>query len=180
MAAKPTWPPRAPAELADSGKRLWRSIVADDQDLVLNAVELAQLGPACKLSDRIAVLEAALADEQLRSTGSTGQPVLNPLLAEARMHTQLVTQTLSRLKLDIPEEKPMAAGGNGNRFRAAAMARWGMGVLDAASSAAQHRLAPEASTTTTPQLASRTSEPLRNRRCGRESAIEPFPGPIPG
>jgi len=32
MAAKPTWPPRAPAELADSGKRLWRSIVADADD----------------------------------------------------------------------------------------------------------------------------------------------------
>jgi len=129
MAAKPTWPPRPPAELADSGKRLWRSIVADadDQGLVLNAVELAQLGAACKLSDRIAALEAALAEEQLRSTGSTGQPVLNPLLAEIRMHTQLMTQTLGRLKLDVPEEKPRIAGGNGNRFRAAAMARWGMG-----------------------------------------------------
>ena len=130
MAAKPTWPPRPPAELADTGKRLWRSIVADadDQGLVLNAVELAQLGAACKLSDRIAVLEAALAEEQqLRSTGSTGQPVLNPLLAEIRMHTQLMTQTLGRLKLDVPEEKSRMAGGNGNRFRAAAMARWGMG-----------------------------------------------------
>ena len=65
MASKPTWPPRAPAELADSGRRLWRSIVADadEQGLVLNAVELAQLGAACKLSDRIAVLEAALAEE---------------------------------------------------------------------------------------------------------------------
>ena len=130
MAAKPTWPPRASAELADSGKRLWRSIIADadDQGLVLNAVELAQLGAACKLSDRLTVLEAALAEEQLRSTGSTGQPVLNPLLAEIRMTTQLITQTLGRLKLDIPEEKSRMAGGNGgNRFRAAAMARWGMG-----------------------------------------------------
>jgi hypothetical protein len=130
MAAKPTWPPQAPAELADAGKRLWRSIVADadDQGLVLNAVELAQLGAACKLADRITVLEAALAEEQLGSTGSTGQPVLNPLLAEIRMHTQLMTQTIGRLKLDVPEEKSRMAGGNGgNRFRAAAMARWGMG-----------------------------------------------------
>ena len=129
MAARPAWPPRPPAELTDTGKRLWRSIVADadDQSLVLNAVELAQLGAACKLSDRIAVLEAALAEEQLGSTGSTGQPVLNPLLAEIRMHTQLMTQTLGRLKLDVPEEKSRMAGGNGNRFRAAAMARWGMG-----------------------------------------------------
>jgi hypothetical protein len=129
MAAKPTWPPRAPAELADSGKRLWRSIIADadEQGLVLNAVELAQLGAACKLSDRIAVLEAALSEEQLRSTGSTGQPVPNPLLAEIRMHAQLMTQTLGRLKLDVSEEKSRMAGGNGNRFRAAAMTRWGMG-----------------------------------------------------
>jgi hypothetical protein len=61
MPTKPTWPPRPPAELADSGKRLWRSIVADadDQSLVLNAVELAQLGAACKLSDRIAVQSGA-------------------------------------------------------------------------------------------------------------------------
>jgi hypothetical protein len=71
--------------------------------------------------------QAALAEEQLRSTGSTGQPVLNPLLAEIRMHTQLMTQTIGRLKLDVPEEKSSMAGGNGNRFRAAAMARWGMG-----------------------------------------------------
>ncbi len=32
MAAKPTWPPRPPAELADPGKKLWRSIVADADD----------------------------------------------------------------------------------------------------------------------------------------------------
>ena len=128
MPAKPVWPPRVPADLADAGRKLWRAIIADAQEagLILNAVELAQLKAACAIECRIAVLEAELAAQEI---GSTGQAVLNPLIAEIRMQTQLKSQTLGRLTLDLPAEKSQkapAAGGT-NRFAAAALARWGSG-----------------------------------------------------
>lgn len=132
MPAKAAWPPRVPADLADPGRRLWRAIIADAQDvgIVLNAVELAQLKAACAIERRIAVLEAELAAQEIGSTGSTGQAVLNPLIAEIRMQTQLKSQTLGRLTLDLPAEKAQKAtnaGGTPNRFAAAALARWGSG-----------------------------------------------------
>ncbi|WP_029108579.1 hypothetical protein [Mycobacterium sp. URHD0025] len=131
MGAKPAWPPRVPADLAEAGKKLWRAIIADAQDvgIVLNAVELAQLKAACAIEGRIATLEAELVAQEIGSTGSTGQAVLNPLIAEIRMQTQLKSQTLGRLTLDLPAEKTPktpAAGGT-NRFAAAALARWGAG-----------------------------------------------------
>jgi hypothetical protein len=131
VAAKPVWPPRVPPDLADPGKKLWRAIIADAQDvgIVLNAVELAQLKAACAIECRIAVLEAELAAQEIGSTGSTGQAVLNPLIAEIRMQTQLKSQTLGRLTLDLPAEKApkQTTAGGTNRFAAAALARWGSG-----------------------------------------------------
>jgi hypothetical protein len=121
-----------PKDLADPGRKLWRQIINDAKavPLILNAVELAQLHAACKLEDRIATLEAELATQDIGSTGSTGQPVLNPLIAEIRLQTQLKTQTLGRLMLDLPAENaPKATVGTQgtNRFRNAALARWAAG-----------------------------------------------------
>ncbi len=93
MSAKSDWSPRMPRELGEHGRKLWRQIINDAKavPLILNAVELAQLHAACKLEDRIATLEAELAMQEIGSTGSTGQPVVNPLIAEIRLQTQLKT-----------------------------------------------------------------------------------------
>jgi hypothetical protein len=80
------------------------------------------LRQARKLADMIALLEATLAGAELIVTGYNGQPVSNPLLSELRMHRQLLAQTVARVDLKVPDDAPLAGGGN--RFRDAAMSRW--------------------------------------------------------
>jgi hypothetical protein len=101
--------PKPPPDLAAEGKRLWRAIVADaaGQGLELDARELAWLRTAGKLADRVAALEAELVGADI-VVGHAGQPVANPLLAEIRMHSALLAQTLARLRVDLVETATVA------------------------------------------------------------------------
>lgn len=119
--------PPADARLGAEGKRLWRSVaraVAED-DLQLDARELAWLRTACKLADKAARLEAAIDEQELLVKGYNGQPVINTLWGEWRLICQLQAQTLARLKLDVDDAN---AGGlgiiSGNPHRAGANKRW--------------------------------------------------------
>jgi hypothetical protein len=126
MAAKHL--PRPPADLGDEGRRLWREILkdADDQGLTLDARELVWLRSAGKLTDRIADLELAMANQPLVVPGHAKQPVSHPLLTEIRQYYGLLAQTLGRLRLDVAEDKAGNLVG-GNRFRSAALTRWAGG-----------------------------------------------------
>jgi hypothetical protein len=116
---------RPPSGLGAEGRRLWRDIVRDaaGQGLVLDARELHWLQSAGSLADRIAVLEATVDGADLIVKGVAGQPVAHPLLAEIRLHRELLARTLARLRTDVPKA-PSLPVGTGNRFRHAAMARW--------------------------------------------------------
>jgi len=116
--------PRPPADLASAGRALWRDIVADAsaQGVELDAQELIYLRQAGKIADSIAVMESALAGADLVVSGSTKQPVANPLIAELRMHRQLLAQTVARISTDVADES--SGVGGANRFRAAAESRW--------------------------------------------------------
>jgi hypothetical protein len=122
--------PKPPSELRAEGRRVWREIVADTagQGLELDARELTWLRHAAKLADRVAALEDAMTDQPLVVPGHASQPVAHPLLGEIRQTQALLAQTLGRLRVDVSESTGGIVNAGGNRFRAAANARWNRGA----------------------------------------------------
>lgn len=118
----------APTHLqkAGAGRKLWNSI-AKDYDL--RPDEYRVLEDACFEADLIEDLAAAQREQPVMITGSMGQQVLNPLIAEIRQHRSTLSTLLVKLKL--PDD-PDASTGEGQpvgddrstKARAAANARW--------------------------------------------------------
>lgn len=108
-----------------AGRRLWKQLTADGK-YILRPDELRYLEDACKLADRVEYLESEAETRPSTVKGSTGQPVINPLLAEERMCRTAIGQLLSKIKMpDDPAEaggKPRSVGA-----RTAAQSRWGTG-----------------------------------------------------
>lgn len=113
MAKAPT-----PRNLSTAGRKLWTEITSNYQ---LRADELRILEDACRESDLIDTLNAATADAELVVQGSTGQPVINPLISELRQHRSTLAALLRQLKL--PDESDTAEN-RSTAARAAANARW--------------------------------------------------------
>lgn len=109
--------PMAPKELGTVGKKLWRDTLKDYE---LRTDEREILKAACAEADLIGKLDEAMAKEQVLTTGSMGQPVANPLLAELRQHRATMATLLRGLKL--PDSN--AAAGDTNQQRDAANSRW--------------------------------------------------------
>lgn len=120
-------PTTAPTHLqkTGAGRRLWNSI-AKDYDL--RPDELRILEDACFEADLIEDLAKAQRAQPVMITGSMGQLVLNPLIAEVRQHRATLSALLTKLKLpdDEPEEGTgaPAADDRSSKARAAANARW--------------------------------------------------------
>lgn len=107
--------PKKPSDLDDAGTDLWNSIAGD---YVLRPDEVTMLELACRARDRIAAMEEER-DGAVTATGSTGQLVAHPLIAEIRQTEAQITSLLAKLKLPDPVtgEKP-------NQQREAAQSRW--------------------------------------------------------
>lgn len=112
---------KKPAGLKAAGKKLWDSIVGGGL-YVLRPDELRVLEDACRTADMVSALEAEMAGADLVVTGSQGQPVANPILAELRQYRGLLRQQLKGLNL--PDEDGREAGSRSAAARAAANARW--------------------------------------------------------
>lgn len=118
----------APKGLDTQGRKLWEAI-AKSYDL--RPDELSILEDACRERDLVALMEAALSadlrraldhSEGLRTKGSQGQDVINPLVSELRQHRALLATLLGKLRL--PDEGDGAVDMS-SAARAAANARWG-------------------------------------------------------
>lgn len=113
-----------PKGLNDDGAALWRKITGPYD---LRTDELVTLESACRATDRVTLMRDELGD-QVTATGSMGQVVVHPLVAEIRAHEAQVTSLLTRLKLpDLADGAP--AGEESSRSttaRAAAQSRWGV------------------------------------------------------
>lgn len=106
---------KTPAKLAAAGRRLWLQVTSKYE---LRADELVTLEAACRASDRIVAMEAER-DGAVTATGSMGQLVVHPLVAEIRAHEAQVTSLLAKLKL--PDDSGAAKV---SQQREAAQSRW--------------------------------------------------------
>jgi hypothetical protein len=111
-----TKPLRTPSGLGKAGRALWRQIATDwhENDVVPDAREHRLLEDACREADTLALLEAELADAAARgslvTSGSMGQIVTHPHVAEARRSRAQIAANLKQLQLDVPEAKAQAFG----------------------------------------------------------------------
>lgn len=110
---------KAPAGLRSKGKRLWSEVT---EGYKLRHDELDILEDVCREADLIDKIEQELASADLMTTGSMGQQVVNPLIAEARQHRATKMSLWKRLALPDPvsSETPAAS----NQQRSAAQSRW--------------------------------------------------------
>src|ERR1700758_5618606 len=117
---------KPPAGIGAAGRQLWRQIAraAAQDDLEMTATEHRWLWSAAKLTDRLAAIEAAMEGGPMIVPGYNGQPVAQPLLTEARQYHLLISQTLARLKLDVPDDAGVFGVAGANKARTAANARW--------------------------------------------------------
>ena len=88
--------PPAPSGLRAGGKRVWTEV---SNEYELRVDELDILEDVCREVDMIAALERELKKSGLMATGSMGQPVVNPLVAELRQHRATKKSLWSALKL---------------------------------------------------------------------------------
>jgi hypothetical protein len=135
--------PPAPEGLGDAGQRLWTAIhaqlaqaeVEDGCRLVLTEREQSLLRLAARQADDLALLEESIEQNGAMVTGSKGQPVVNPALAEARQARLAISRLLGALRLPDDGEKPETSASQ--RGQDAARARWRrrphMGVFDGAA-----------------------------------------------
>lgn len=112
--------PKIPANLDQAGTALWRSVIGKYE---LRADELVTLEAACRASDRIVAMEEQR-DGKVTSTGSMGQVVVHPLIAEIRAHESQVSALLKGLKLPDDPAHGAGAGAAPNPARSAANSRW--------------------------------------------------------
>lgn len=110
MAAK-----KVPAGLGDSGSALWRSVSGKYE---LRADEVVMLEAACRAQDRVDAMERER-DGAVTATGSMGQLVVHPLVAEIRAHEAQIAGMLAKLKL--PDDGGVEQV---SQQRAAAQSRW--------------------------------------------------------
>jgi hypothetical protein len=82
------------------GRRLWFATIRDYE---LTPPERVLLGEICRVLDRIGALVAELDGQPTIVRGSTGQPKINPILAEVRAHQGLLGRLIDSLHIDTDE-----------------------------------------------------------------------------
>jgi hypothetical protein len=88
----------APTGLGPAGSRLWRRLATVYE---FAPGELLTLELAARQADSVAALEAILARDGMTTTGSAGQPRLNPAVAEVRQGRLALERLLGALALPI-------------------------------------------------------------------------------
>jgi hypothetical protein len=87
---------RRPVGLGPRGRRFWRRL---SDAFELSDAELELLSEACRVLDAIDGMSSQLVTDGLMSTGSAGQPIAHPLVAEIRAQRDLLARLIGRLAL---------------------------------------------------------------------------------
>ena len=90
-----------PVGLGEAGLGLWRQVVGDYE---LAPDELALLAQACRTLDELEAIREALEAGPVTVKGSTGQPKVSGLFAEARAHRLVLAKLLQQLELPADGE----------------------------------------------------------------------------
>jgi hypothetical protein len=112
-----------------AGKKLWKEINSTFE-LDEEPHKLHVLTQACRVADIVAELDEAADEGPLTVRGSQGQPVISPLISEARFQRALLAQLLGRLGLpdnDAHEAEVERKARRSAAGRTAAKARWDRG-----------------------------------------------------
>jgi hypothetical protein len=102
---------RVPKDLGPTGRKVYRSIVAEFE---LSATEEVELHGLARCADRLDAIAAALVDATLTVTNSRGDQVANPLLREARGQAATYSRILASLRIPQGEQdsgRPQRRGG---------------------------------------------------------------------
>lgn len=102
-------------------KKLWSGISGAYE---LRPDELRILEDACREADLIDSMVKWLDDDDIMTIGSTGQPVVNPLVSEVRQHRTVLSSLMRQLKLPDDGNVEKEAGERSASARTAANARW--------------------------------------------------------
>jgi phage terminase small subunit len=92
---------RPPRDLDKAGKALWRTITRENS---FDAAEFALLHLLCRTIDVLERIALDLSDMGVVVAGSTGQPRVNPLLAEQREQIRVADQLVQALAIPVPGE----------------------------------------------------------------------------
>lgn len=95
-----TTTPKAPAGLKPRGRRFWRDTLADFE---LTDGELNLLAEVCRTLDTLDALADTIARDGTTTTGSQGQTVMHPAVAEARQQRLTLHRLLAALELPDDE-----------------------------------------------------------------------------
>jgi hypothetical protein len=109
--------------LGKAGKALQRAVQAGIPDgWELDEREVEMLDLAARQADDLERLETAISEAGAMVAGSTGQPVVNPAIPEARQARIAISRLLGALQLPDAEDSPRSAASE--RARKAARVRW--------------------------------------------------------
>jgi len=116
-----------PDNLSHAGSSLWDSIT-EEFDFTAEPGKLAILERACRVTDQTTKLEEATLTEPMTATGSMGQLVIHPFIAEIRQQTTVLNNLVKSLGLpESDEEAAEKATGRKRQAIRAAQARWNRG-----------------------------------------------------
>ena len=93
--------PRAPQSLDGPGRALWRAITGAYE---LNPAEAELLRQACRVTDQLARIDAALLDSEVVVEGYNGQPRAHPLLQASADQRRVLDALFRSMALPMPDE----------------------------------------------------------------------------
>lgn len=94
--------PPPPKGLGRRGRAFWKELQGE---LEFDAAATQTLVEACRTLDRLEELDAVIAAEGVTSTGSMGQTVVHPAVAEARQMQAGWSRLVTALDLPASEEE---------------------------------------------------------------------------
>jgi P27 family predicted phage terminase small subunit len=90
--------PRAPRGLGTDARRLWRELWLNGP-WVMPGIDNIAVEQVCRIYDDVVGFRDRVADDGRMITGSKGQPVAHPLIAETRKHLELLDDWAGQLGL---------------------------------------------------------------------------------
>lgn len=93
---------KTPEGLGPAGLHLWSKL---HDEVEFSPHELRLVEDAARVTDIIDRLDKAGASDPLVVKGSTGQPVINPVIAEARVQRRLLADLLSAVKIPLSDDR---------------------------------------------------------------------------